>query len=134
MRRIATALITAAALLAVPASVTARPKLSGEELLAKRLEGREAGQPVSCLPFSQTRDLEVIDKTALIYGRGNTIWVNRPSNARDLDDDDILVTRNSTSSTCSVDIVHTYDRAGHFMTGFVNLGEFVPYRRVARAD
>lgn len=134
MRSLAIALITATALLAVPAAVTAKPRLSGEELLAKRLEGRVAGEPVNCLTNWQTRDMQVIDKTALVYGRGNTIWVNRPKNADDLDSDDILVTRINGSNFCDLDIVHTYDRTGHFMTGFVSLGEFVPYRKVAKAD
>jgi hypothetical protein len=30
-------------------------------------------------------------------------------------------------------MVHTVDRMSHFTTGFVNLGEFVPYRRVQQA-
>lgn len=132
MRRFASALIAATALLAVPSAVTAKPKLTGEERLAKILEGREAGEPVSCISQWQTREMEVIDKTALVYGRGNTVWVNRPKNAKDLDDDDILVNKVHGSQFCSLDIVHTYDRGGHFWNGFVSLSEFVPYRRVPK--
>lgn len=133
MRAIATALI-AAAVLAVPAASSAKPKLTGEARLAKVLEGRVAGDPVSCIPDWQARDMQVIDKTALVYGHGSTIWVNRPKNADQLDSDDILVRRAFGSQLCTLDIVHTVDRTGHFMTGIVNLGEFVPYRRVAKAD
>jgi hypothetical protein len=132
MRRIATALFTAAALLAVPAAVSAKPKLTGEERLAKVIGDRVPGEPVSCISQFQTRDMEVIDKTALVYKNGSTIYVNRPRNAESLDDDDVLVTNLHGSQFCSLDIVQTYDRSGHFWNGFVSLGEFVPYRRAAK--
>jgi hypothetical protein len=133
MHKIALAVATGAALLAGSA-VEARTKLSGEEQLAKMLEGRVAGQPVNCISLFETRDQRVIDKTAIVYGRGDTIYVNRPSNARDLDRDDVMVTNIHGSQLCSVDIVRTHDRSGFFYTGFVGLEEFVPYRRVARAN
>jgi hypothetical protein len=132
MRKFATAVIAATALLAAP-SLLAKPRLTGEERLAKRLEGREAGKPQSCLPSWETRDLEVIDGVALVYGHGDTIWVNRPDNAKDLDDDEILVTKTSGSQFCRLDIVQTMDRTSHFTTGFVALGDFVPYKKVAKA-
>jgi hypothetical protein len=132
MRKIATALFTAAVLLTVPAAVSAKPKLTGEERLAKVIGDRVPGEPVSCISQFQTRDMEVIDKTALVYRNGSTIYVNRPKNADDLDDDDVLVTKLHGSQFCSLDIVQTYDRSGHFWNGFVSLGEFVPYRRVAK--
>lgn len=132
MRKVATALLTAAVLFTVPAAVSAKPKLSGEERLAKVIGDRVPGEPVSCISQFHTRDLEVIDKTALVYKNGGTIYVNRPKNAEDLDDDDILVTKLHGSQFCDLDIVQTYDRSGHFWNGFVSLGEFVPYRRVAK--
>jgi hypothetical protein len=132
MRKIATALFTAAVLLTAPAAVSAKPKLTGEERLAKVIGDRVPGEPVSCISQFQTRDMEVIDKTALVYRNGSTIYVNRPKNADDLDDDDVLVTKLHGSQFCSLDIVQTYDRSGHFWNGFVSLGEFVPYRRVAK--
>jgi hypothetical protein len=132
MRKIATALFTAAALLAVPAAVSAKPKLTGEERLAKVIGDRVPGEPVNCISQFQTRDMEVIDKTAIVYRNGSTLYVNRPKNADQLDDDDILVTKLHGSQFCDLDIVHTYDRSGHFWNGFVSLGEFVPYRRVAK--
>lgn len=133
MRKIALALATGAALMAGSA-VEARTKLSGEEQLAKVLEGRVAGTPVDCISLFDSRDQRVIDKTAIVYGNGSTIYVNRPSNARDLDRDDIMVTNLTGSQLCSVDIVRTHDRSGFNYTGFVGLEQFVPYRRVARAN
>ena len=137
MRNLAIALATATALLAVPTAVAAKPKLTGEEQLAKIIGDRVPGEPVNCISYFMTRNMEVIDKTALVYRNGGTIYVNRPRNAEHLDDDDVLVTKIHGSQFCSLDIVQTYERGGHFWNGFVSLGEFVPYRRaktVAHAD
>ena len=133
MRKIAIALATAAALLSAPA-LQARDKMTGEEKLAKLLEGREAGKPVDCISLHDSRDARVIDKTAIVYGRGNTIYVNRPMNADDLDDDDVMVTETSLSQLCKLDTVRMHDRSQFFFTGFVGLEQFVPYRKVASAE
>lgn len=131
MRKIAIALTAAIAVLGT-ATLEAKPKLTPQQQLDKMLEGRVAGQPVQCISNFDTRQMLVLDKTAIVYGWGNTIWVNVPENAQDLDDDDIMVTRTSGSQLCSVDIVHTVDRAGHFTTGFISLGKFVPYKKDAK--
>lgn len=133
MRTLAIALITAAALLTGPA-LDARPRLTPQQQLDKLLDGRIAGRPTSCISNFDTREMQVLDKTAIVYGWGNTIWVNVPRNAQDLDDDNILVTHTSGSQLCSLDIVTTLDRTGGFFNGSVSLGEFVPYRRIAKAD
>lgn len=133
MRKLATAVIATAALLSAPA-LLAKPRLTGEERLAKLLEGREAGKPTSCLPSWETRDMQVIDKVALVYGHGDTIWINRPDNATTLDDDEILITKTNGSQLCKLDIVQTMDRSAHFITGFVSLTNFVPYKKVAKTN
>ena len=132
MRKIAIALISAAALLAGPA-LEARTKMTPDQELAKLLEGREAGTPRSCISQHDARDIRVIDGTALVFGWGNTIWVNVPRNARDVDSDDVLFTRNYGGQFCSLDIVQTLDRSSHFFNGSISLGEFVPYRRIKAA-
>ena len=48
------------------------------KMLDPKDEGREAGQPVSCIPLYGTSDARIIDKTAIIYDTGRTIYVNRP--------------------------------------------------------
>jgi hypothetical protein len=134
MRITALALATGAALLAGTA-VEAKPRPTGEERLAKILEGRVAGEPVSCISQMSSRQQQVIEKTAIVYGSGSTIYVNRPTNARDLNRDDILITDlKGANQFCSVDIVRTHDRSNFFYTGFVGLQEFVPYRKVAVRD
>jgi hypothetical protein len=129
MRHLIPALLAAAAIAAAPAA-TAREKLEPEAKLAKLLEGRVAGKPQDCIPLSTTRSSQIIDKTAIVYRIGSTLWVNRPKGgAESLDDDDILVTKTIGSQLCSIDVVELYDRSSHFYSGFVSLGEFVPYRR-----
>jgi hypothetical protein len=129
MNKIAIALATATALLATPA-IAGKQRITGEEKLAKMLEGREAGEPERCLPLSASSTMRVIDKTAIVYGRGNTIWVNRPANAESLDRDDIMVRRSHTAQICNLDIVYTMDQSSRMYTGTVSLGQFVPYRKI----
>lgn len=130
MRLIPT-LFIAAALAAVPAASSAREKLAPEDQLAKLLEGRVAGEPQDCVPLTSLGSSQVIDKTAIVYRSGSTLWVNRPDGgASSLDDDDVLVLKTSGSQLCSIDTIELHDRSTHMYSGFVSLGKFVPYRRV----
>lgn len=129
MRKSAFILAALAAVAAV-APASARERLTGEQELAKLTEGRVAGEPRHCINTYSGGGLRVIDGTALVYESGSTVWINRPDDPRRLDDDDILVTRSFGSQLCRLDIVRTVDRSGFFPTGFVALGDFVPYRKV----
>lgn len=122
-------LAAAAALLAIgPAE--AKPRLTPEQQLAKALEGRVAGEPVSCISLHRITSSRIIDDTAIIYDAGGTLYVNRPrSGAESLDRWDTLVTRTFGSQLCSIDTVKLVDSSSQFMTGLVFLGEFVPYRK-----
>lgn len=131
MRKIAFALAAVAAVLSGPAIQAKAPKLTGEEKLAKLLEGRVAGEPVSCISLYNTRDTRIIDKTAIVYDAGRTIYVNRPRYPSSLDSDDIMVTRPTGSQLCRLDVVQMRDRSNFFYSGFVGLEDFVPYRKVA---
>ena len=134
MRKTIAAVLAAATVLSLSVSADARPKIAPEVKLAKMLDGRVAGEPQDCIFMPTIRGSRIVDKTAIVYDAGRTLWVNRPrSGAESLDDDDILVTNLHGSSLCSIDIVSLHDRYGHFYSGFVGLGEFVPYRKVASA-
>jgi hypothetical protein len=134
MRKIALAIAATAALLSGPAIQAKAPRLTGEEKLAKLLEGRVAGQPVSCISLMNTRDTRIIDKTAIVYDTGRVIYVNRPRYPSSLDSDDIMVTRPTGSQLCRLDVVQMRDRSTFFYSGFVGLEDFVPYRKVALRD
>jgi len=116
---------------AMPAQ--ARDKLTGEQQLAKMLEGRVAERPVNCISlFTGNENTTVIDKTAIVYGWGNVIYVNRPTNPESLNSDDILISHPTTGQDCSLDTIQLRDRNTHSYDGFVGLQEFVPWRRVAK--
>jgi hypothetical protein len=129
MQKIALSLAAVAtlALFAGPSVAGERP--NGDQKLAKLLEGRVAGEPRSCINTRVNSESQVIDGTAVVYGRGRTIWVNVPANARDLNDRDALLIRQFGANLCRQDIVTTFDTTGGFYTGNVFLGDFVPYTR-----
>lgn len=129
----AIALVAMAAMAGAPAQAdepgTDKPELTkGEQRLAKLIDGRVAGEPEQCIRDHPNRGFEVIDKTAIVYRIGRTVWVNQTRDPKSLDDDDTLVIRRYGSQLCSTDIVTTIDRISGFYTGNVFLGEFVPYR------
>ena len=134
MRKTIAAVLAATTVLSLSVAADARPRIAPEAKLAKMLDGRVAGEPQDCIFLPSIRGTRIIDKTAIVYEAGRTLWVNRPrSGAESLDDDDILVTNlhGGGSSLCSIDIVELHDRYGQFYSGFVGLGEFVPYKKVA---
>lgn len=129
MTRIALTLAALAGVALAAGPSVAGERLTGDQKLAKLLEGRVAGAPQNCLNTRIHSESQIIDGTAVVYGRGRTIWVNVPANARDLDDNDALLVRQYGASLCRQDIVTTFDNSGGFYTGNVFLGDFVPYTR-----
>ena len=130
LRRAAPLLMAGAALLAGAPVAAANP--SGEQKLAKMLEGRVPGKPVSCISLNDSHDMVVIDHTAIVFGSGSVLYVNRPQDPSVLDSDKVLVTKTSTDNLCNVDIVTLRDHMDMMATGTVGLGMFVPYTRVGR--
>lgn len=128
MRRIIIVLtLTAAGLASAAGAAPTAP----EARLERLLDGRVAGKAVQCINQRDIRSAEIIDRTAIVYRVGSKLYVNRPRGANQLRRDDIMVTRSvGTSQLCRIDMVRTVDRTALFPTGFVNLGEFVPYTRL----
>ena len=134
MRKTIATVLAAATALSLSVAVDAKPRVSGEEKLAKLLEGRVAGEPTDCIYLPRVRSSRIISDTAIVYDAGSIIYVNRPrGGANGLDDDDVMVTEfhGGGSSLCSIDVVRLHDRSTLFYNGFVSLGDFVPYRKVA---
>ncbi len=88
-----------------------------------------AGEPVSCISAYPNDNLHVIDGTALVYGRGKTIYVNYTRHPEDIDGDDVLVIRRTGSQLCRLDNVTTVDRFNGIFSGAIFLTDFVPYTR-----
>jgi hypothetical protein len=132
MIRIPLMLASIALLAAPPAFAASHAAERGEAKLAKILENRVAGKPVSCLYLRNVRSSQIMNGTAIVYESGGTLYVNRPDGAGSLDDDDILMTRTSTSQLCRLDSVNLFSRAGRYERGFVTLGNFVPYTKAPK--
>jgi hypothetical protein len=128
-RKLIAALTAGLAVTAVPTAAAQR--LAPEAQLARALEGRVAGEPVSCINLRTVRESTVINSTAILYRDGGTIYVNRPrAGADSLNQWDAQVQRPFNNRLCSVDTVQMVDLSSGAMTGIVFLGDFVPYRRV----
>lgn len=103
---------------------------ANEARLAELLEGREAGEPVTCVPAFRTDRMRIIDNVALVYDAGDTLYVARPRNPEGLSRDDVVVINRFGSQLCTTEIIRTVDRSAGFMTGVVMLENFVPYKKV----
>lgn len=114
----------------------AREPAKGEARLARMLEGRVAGEPQNCIFNLPTDQMTTIDKTAYVFGRGNTIYVQRTSRPENIDDRDTLVTRRfgGGRQLCRQDIATTIDPLTQFFTGAVMFEDFVPYARIDKPE
>ncbi len=129
------ALLAAGTLLLGAAPMNAEPRLKGEAKLARALEGRVAGEPVDCINLRNVRSTQIIDDTAILYDTGRTLYVNRPNGGGQLlDQGDVLVTKTFSSQLCRIDVVRLYDSGSRMPSGFVSLGDFVPYKKVRGAS
>jgi hypothetical protein len=112
--------------MAIPSAAAADQK--GETKLAKILEGRVAGPPVHCLGRGQRDNMEVIDRTALVFKDGKTYYVNRPGGVNFLTWTDVPVFKIWGDQLCSKDIVHLRDRSSGLGGPSMIMGDFIPYR------
>ena len=127
-------ILAAVSALALAGAADARPGQSGEAELARMLQGRVAGQPMDCIRTRPSEPVTTIDGTAIVFGRGDTIYVNRTRFPESIDDNDALVIRKfgTGTSLCRTDLITTFDRTSQFYSGNVYLGDFVPYKRLRR--
>jgi hypothetical protein len=103
---------------------------AGEARLSRMLEGRTAGEPVSCINTVRSNKMQVIDGVAVVYDAGKTVYVARPTDPRMLGRHDALVLdRFSPVRLCVQEPMRTIDRSDGFPTGVVFLKDFVPYTK-----
>lgn len=103
----------------------------GEARLAEMIEGRTAGEPRSCITAFNSDRLHVIEHVGIVYEGGQTVWVARASQPRDLGSFDVPVIERQGSQLCTTDIIRTIDRSSGMETGSVFLDDFVPYTRTS---
>ena len=119
------------ALLAIVAAApSAATKAGGDAELASAIGTRRPGAPVPCISPEDQTSVQVIDGTAIVYGYGTRLYVNRPvAGAEALRRDDVLVAHLYTGRLCRLDTVTLYDAPSRVPRGSVTLGSFVPYSR-----
>jgi hypothetical protein len=131
---VATGALAAVALFAAQPAIAddqAVEMTKGENELAELLEGRVAGEPQTCIRQLSSDHVKTIDKTAYIYGRGDTIYVQRTSNPERIDDRDVLVSRRfSSTRLCRTDVTNTVDPLSGMVNGAIFFQDFTPYTRV----
>lgn len=116
---------------AIEAEAEPAPLTKGEQRLAKLLDGRVAGEPVRCIRTFPNQRMQTIEGTAYVYGRGNTIYVQRTVSPENIDNNDALVsTRFSPTELCRLDVMTTVDPVFGIFTGAVFFEDFVPYTRI----
>lgn len=124
--------IAASAVALATAPAIARERLTGEQQLAKLIEGRTAGTPRSCIRTDSSSNLTIIDKTAIVYRSGGKVWVNRTADPSSIDDNDILIIKKfGGSGLCRSDTVTLADRSTGMFSGVVFLTDFVPYEKAS---
>jgi hypothetical protein len=128
-RLIPAALALGALAVAVPAIAARDDAARGEAKLAHILDGRTAGKPVQCLDNSQRREMEVVDRTAIVFKDGDTYYVNRPNGVGFLTWSDIPVFKIWGSQLCTKDLVHLRESSTGMAGATMVMNEFVPYRR-----
>ena len=128
--------IPAVMLFAAPAMSEEKIELTEEQqtMLDKRLEGRTAGEPRSCINGNDQRNMTVISDDILIFGssrNARTIYVNKPYGGCRNADRNILVYSRPTSSVCKGEIIRLVDNHSGITMGSCSFGEFVPYTKDA---
>jgi hypothetical protein len=129
MKTLATILTGAALAVTGVTAASARSAEENEAKLARMLEGRTAGEPVSCISALNSNRIEVIEDVAIVYDSGETIYVARPTNPNALSRNDVIVIDRHGGQLCNTDVIRTIDRYQGYTTGAVFLDKFVPYKR-----
>jgi hypothetical protein len=103
--------------------------------LAKALEGKVAGQPVSCIPSYRSDALRVIGNNTVLY-RVNKDLVYKADlqgGCNGLSAGDALVLNRTTSSQyCRGDMARSVHLPTGMMSGACAFGDFVPYRTAGK--
>ena len=106
------------------------PSVSDGAELARQLQGRVAGEPVSCVATRAGHGLTIIDRGTVAFGGGGTLWVNRlASDCPSLRPFDTLIVETHGARYCRGDHVRALPSGTSIPGPICVLGDFVPYRR-----
>ena len=100
--------------------------------MAKELDGKIPGEPVSCITTTNARDaIRISDDTLLYRVSGNLVYLNKlrstcPGLARR---DDIMVVETYSGQYCRGDFIRQVDRFSGIQGPSCSFGDFIPYRK-----
>lgn len=115
---------------ALATASSAARKDDPEAELAKLLAGRSAGAPQSCIPLFPSLPSQTIDRTAIVYGRGQTLYVNRfVGGCSALDSTRIVITRTPVSRLCRGDAADVMTQTPSTLIGTCIFDSFTPYTK-----
>ena len=107
------------------------PSPAAESELARALDGRVAGAPVSCVRLADLGGNRSAGDAIIFDGHGSRLYLNRPSGGcPSLAFGRALRVRSSTGQLCRGDIVAVFDPTTGTDYGGCGLGDFIPYERV----
>jgi hypothetical protein len=110
---------------------TREQKLDAQEAkaLAKALEGKVAGKPVSCVSIRSGSNLTAVGDNTLVYriNKNLTYRNDLRGSCFGLRHGDALVMQVWGSQYCRGDFAHAVDLMSGMRGGSCSLGEFVPY-------
>ena len=114
---------------ACAASAGARPA-RGEADLARELAGRTAGEPRDCVSASDSASLVPRGRQALLYRRGDMLWVNRlAAECPGLGEMSQLILERHGGQYCRGDPFSAREPGMTIAGPICVLGRFTPYRR-----
>lgn len=128
--RLSSTVAAISAALLVSSTAPARDNGQGSAAkVARALEGRTAGVPVSCI--SDRATMHVVDDWTILYRDRGTIYVQKPSGGCHGLSNSMSLVRNQfvTTRICRGDINQIVDLRTGFGTGACVFTEFVPYRK-----
>ncbi len=102
------------------------------DTLEKRLAGRVAEAPRSCITLRPGLSSETVEG-AIIYRQSRDLWlVNRPDDGRcaNLTSNNAFVSRTPSTQLCRGDIIQIFQPAAQIPLNTCGLSDFVPYRKV----
>ena len=103
---------------------------SAASAIVEAVEGRVAGEPVSCINQVGLRNTRTVAGAILFEGPGDVIYVNEGNGGCSaLDHGRAIRTSNPSGRLCRGDIVTAFEPVSGAEFGGCALGDFVPYRR-----
>ncbi|MCB2089656.1 MAG: hypothetical protein R3E18_08285 [Sphingomonadaceae bacterium] len=122
----ATLAVAASGLAIAPQVVMARTlQEKAAAQLDRLLEDREAGEPLDCLFLpSVGHRLQVLHRTALVFGSGKTIYVNNTEDPEFIDRGKAIRIKSNSRRLCD------YDTASNG----IRLDKFIPFTRIAKPE